>query len=69
MRPGGQAIALPVRAFAAARLGRILDDHGLAVVPFDLPPNRYLRFSSLYRREDLERCWMRRGGVAYAIGQ
>ena len=22
-----------------------------------------------YRREDLERCWMRRGGVAYAIGQ
>ena len=22
-----------------------------------------------YHREDLERCWMRRGGVAYAIGQ
>lgn len=32
----------------------LLDDHGLAVVPFDLPPNGYLRFSLMYRREDLE---------------
>lgn len=32
----------------------LLDTHGVAVVPFDLSPNKYLRFSLMYRRKDLE---------------
>jgi hypothetical protein len=32
-----------------------MDEYDLAVVPWDTPHNSYLRFSSLYRPEDLER--------------
>lgn len=38
-------------AQAAADL--LLDEFGLAVAAWDLAPNRYLRFSSLYEEEDL----------------
>lgn len=32
----------------------LLRNHGIAVVPWDLPPNRYLRFAASASREDLE---------------
>jgi hypothetical protein len=32
----------------------LLDDHGIAVAPWDVPPHRYLRFSAAYLPEDLE---------------
>jgi aspartate/methionine/tyrosine aminotransferase len=32
----------------------LLDRHGLAVAAWDIEPNRYLRFSSLYSEEDLD---------------
>jgi len=32
----------------------LLERHGLAVVPFEVPPDRFLRFSALYLDEDLE---------------
>jgi len=32
-----------------------MDEFDLAVVPWDPVPNHYLRFSSMYRPEDLER--------------
>jgi aspartate/methionine/tyrosine aminotransferase len=34
---------------------RLLDEFGLAVVPWDAGPDNYLRFTALYRPEDLER--------------
>ncbi len=34
---------------------RLMDEFDLAVVPWDTPQQSYLRFSSLYRAEDLER--------------
>jgi len=34
---------------------RLLDEFGLAVVPWDAGPDSYLRFTALYRPEDLER--------------
>lgn len=40
-------------ALQAAEL--LLERHGLAVVPFELPPDHYLRFSSLYSTEDLKK--------------
>jgi aspartate/methionine/tyrosine aminotransferase len=40
---------------AADAATRLMDDFDLAVVPWDAPHNSYLRFSSLYRPEDLER--------------
>ncbi|MEO1128971.1 MAG: pyridoxal phosphate-dependent aminotransferase [Planctomycetota bacterium] len=35
--------------------GRMLDGHGLAVMPWDSPTGGFLRFSASYRPEDLER--------------
>jgi len=32
----------------------LLDDFGIAVASWDMPPNRYLRFTALCRPEDLE---------------
>jgi aspartate/methionine/tyrosine aminotransferase len=32
----------------------LLDEHGIAVVPWDVGPNHYLRFSASYHRHDLE---------------
>jgi len=34
---------------------RLLTDHAIAVVPWDVSPHSYLRFSGRYRAEDLER--------------
>lgn len=34
--------------------GVLLDDFGIAVASWDLPPHRYLRFTALGRRQDLE---------------
>jgi hypothetical protein len=34
---------------------RLMDEFDLAVFPLDTPRHSYLRFSSLYRAEDLER--------------
>jgi hypothetical protein len=33
----------------------LLDDFDLAVVPWEQGPNHYLRFTSMYRPEDLQR--------------
>lgn len=33
----------------------LLNDYGIAVVPFDVPGNSYLRFCSMFQPEDLER--------------
>ena len=41
-------------ATAQAAADVLLDRHGLAVAAWDIPPNRYLRFSSLYRQSDLD---------------
>ena len=41
--------------------GDVLVNDPAAATPDEVPRT--------YRREDLELCWMRRGGVAYAIGQ
>jgi hypothetical protein len=32
----------------------LLADHGIAVVPWEIQPTGYLRFSAQYRTEDLE---------------
>jgi len=40
---------------AAEAAGHLMDDFDLAVVPWDTPRHSYLRFSSLYQPEDLER--------------
>ena len=40
---------------AAEAAGHLMDDFDLAVVPWDTPKHSYLRFSSLYQPEDLER--------------
>lgn len=47
---GGKAVA---SAEQAATI--MMDEFDIAVVPWDVPPNGYLRFSSLYREEDLEK--------------
>jgi aspartate/methionine/tyrosine aminotransferase len=39
---------------AAEAADRLLERHGLAVVPFETPPHHYLRFSALYSDEALE---------------
>jgi len=50
MQIGGRAVA---SAGEAAAL--LMDDFDLAVVPLDSPNHSYLRFTSLYQPEDLER--------------
>jgi len=40
---------------AAAAATRLMDEYDLAVVPWDTPHGSFLRFSSLYRPEDIER--------------
>jgi aspartate/methionine/tyrosine aminotransferase len=49
-RIGGQAVSTAAEAAA-----HLMDEVDLAVVPFDTPRHGYLRFSSLYQPEDLER--------------
>ena len=34
---------------------RLMDEFDLAVVPWDVDQDKYLRFTALYRPEDLER--------------
>jgi aminotransferase len=41
-------------ASAGEAADRMLEDHGLAVAPFEVPPHGYLRFSANYLPEDLE---------------
>ncbi len=48
-RVGGRAVA---GARDAAE--RLLDDHGLAVAAWDVPPHGYLRWAAAYRPDDLE---------------
>jgi aspartate/methionine/tyrosine aminotransferase len=44
---------LPVEnASAAAEL--LLSEHGVAVVPWEVPPHGYLRFSGMYLAEELD---------------
>ncbi|MFQ6006618.1 MAG: pyridoxal phosphate-dependent aminotransferase [Woeseia sp.] len=49
-RIGGKVVHTATEA-----AGRLLHDFDLAVVPWDTPRHSYLRFSSLYEPEDLER--------------
>lgn len=49
------AIGGKTTSTAAAAAEIMMDDFDLAVVPWDTPQHSYLRFSSLYHAEDLER--------------
>jgi len=49
-RIGGKPVASAAEAAA-----RLMDEFDLAVVPLDTPHHSYLRFTSLYQPEDLER--------------
>jgi aminotransferase len=46
-------IAMKPVAGAAEAAERLLEEHGLAVAPWEVPPHGYLRFSAAYRPEDL----------------
>lgn len=48
-RIGGRPVADATEA-----AGRLLDEHGLAVAAWEVPPHGYLRFSTAYDPEDLE---------------
>jgi histidinol-phosphate/aromatic aminotransferase/cobyric acid decarboxylase-like protein len=49
-RIGGKPVVTAAEAAA-----RLMDEFDLAVVPLDTPHHGYLRFTSLYQPEDLER--------------